>query len=338
MVMPAYNAVEFIGVAIESVMAQTFTDWELVVVNDGSTDSTVEVVARYAELDSRIRLLDSPAPSGSAFAPRLRAVAEARASLVAPLDADDFVEEDYLALLMRRREESGASIVYPTMYRQPDGPDSPWQLLIPDPERFADAVLPGKKTVRFTLDGWDINCNGGVIDRELFMRNARWTLGALGAETSGAFSDEVFGRRLLYDADLVAFSGARYFYRDNENSITQKKSLRQFDFLPTHRHLLRLITDLYSSDSEEYTLMQRHLFHGVIGAFRQLNRTDFSHSERHKVYPQMLHNIALLDWPLLKKLESPIYYRFLRTLRNFPATARIVMRVGDAIHPPTPRT
>jgi glycosyltransferase involved in cell wall biosynthesis len=56
--MPAYNAAGFIGEAIDSVLAQSYANWELIVVNDGSTDATAGIVARYD--DPRIRLITQP--------------------------------------------------------------------------------------------------------------------------------------------------------------------------------------------------------------------------------------------------------------------------------------
>lgn len=53
--MPAYNVQSFIGEAIESVLAQTFNDFELLILDDGSTDKTLEIVESYAKTDSRIR-------------------------------------------------------------------------------------------------------------------------------------------------------------------------------------------------------------------------------------------------------------------------------------------
>jgi Glycosyl transferase family 2 len=55
--MPSYNCAPFIGAAIESVLAQTFSEFELLVIDDGSTDRTTEIVTRYADSDSRVRLI-----------------------------------------------------------------------------------------------------------------------------------------------------------------------------------------------------------------------------------------------------------------------------------------
>ena len=56
-IMPAYNCEKYIEDAIRSVMAQTFTDWELIVLDDGSCDSTLEIIERLASEDDRIKLL-----------------------------------------------------------------------------------------------------------------------------------------------------------------------------------------------------------------------------------------------------------------------------------------
>jgi glycosyltransferase involved in cell wall biosynthesis len=83
--MPAYNAEAFIAQAIESVLAQTMTDWELIIVDDGSTDGTPAVTDRYQ--DPGIRVLRQP--NGGESIARNTALQHMRGSLVAFLDADD---------------------------------------------------------------------------------------------------------------------------------------------------------------------------------------------------------------------------------------------------------
>ena len=89
-VMPAYNSREFIGTAIASVVSQSFTDWELLVVDDGSSDGTPEVVAAAARNDSRIRLIALAVNSGNRPAiPRNCALRAATGRFIAFLDSDD---------------------------------------------------------------------------------------------------------------------------------------------------------------------------------------------------------------------------------------------------------
>lgn len=86
--MPAYNAERYIGRAIESILNQTFTDLELVIVEDQSTDDTWRIINEYAARDDRIRVFRNEVNSGAAASSN-RAIAEARAPLIAGMDADD---------------------------------------------------------------------------------------------------------------------------------------------------------------------------------------------------------------------------------------------------------
>jgi len=87
-VMPVYNRTERVGAAIESLLAQTLTDFELILVDDGSRDGALEVLKRYAQLDSRIRVLALPANGGQGLARALGTDA-ARGHYLAVMDSDD---------------------------------------------------------------------------------------------------------------------------------------------------------------------------------------------------------------------------------------------------------
>ncbi len=84
-IMPAYNAAAYIGEAVRSVIAQTCPDWELIIVNDGSTDATAEVIARFT--DARIIALEKR--NGGIGSARNMALDVVRGGLLCFLDADD---------------------------------------------------------------------------------------------------------------------------------------------------------------------------------------------------------------------------------------------------------
>ncbi len=85
--LPFFNERELVGTAIESVQAQTYEDWELLAVDDGSTDGSGEIVTRYAADDPRIRLI--PRPNGGLSAARNTGIAAANGRYCALIDADD---------------------------------------------------------------------------------------------------------------------------------------------------------------------------------------------------------------------------------------------------------
>ncbi len=92
---PAYNCAKTIGETIESVIHQTVSNWEMVIVDDCSTDNTVEVVTEYVKKDKRIRLLCLEKNSGSAAA-RNTAIQHAKGRYIALLDSDDMWKAEKL--------------------------------------------------------------------------------------------------------------------------------------------------------------------------------------------------------------------------------------------------
>lgn len=104
-IIPVFNGADFIGPALESALCQTYESLEILVVDDGSTDGTAEIVAAYATRDPRVRVI-AQANGGVARA-RNRGIAEAQGEFVAPLDADDLWEPTKIARQMERLLEAG---------------------------------------------------------------------------------------------------------------------------------------------------------------------------------------------------------------------------------------
>jgi glycosyltransferase involved in cell wall biosynthesis len=94
-VMPAYNTAPFVEAAIDSALRQTFTDIEVLVVDDGSTDDTAVIVERMAARDARVRLLRQP--NGGVSVARNAALRVARGDFFALLDSDDLWAPEFLA-------------------------------------------------------------------------------------------------------------------------------------------------------------------------------------------------------------------------------------------------
>src|SRR5688500_13396820 len=93
-IMPAFDVVAYIDAAIGSVRRQTFTDFELVIVDDGSTDRTFEVARRHVEADSRLRLVHQE--NGGLSAARNTALRHSTAPIIAMLDSDDLWTPTFL--------------------------------------------------------------------------------------------------------------------------------------------------------------------------------------------------------------------------------------------------
>ncbi len=128
--LPAYNSRHLIGTAIQSVLNQTERRFELIVINDCSTDDTAEFVARIARGDRRIRLLHTTRNSGPAAARNVGFDA-ARGRWIALLDSDDAYVPERLARLLDLADVSGADMVSDNLLMMPLG-GTPYLLIPPD--------------------------------------------------------------------------------------------------------------------------------------------------------------------------------------------------------------
>ena len=139
---PCYNAGRYVGAALDSVLAQTYQDFEIVVVDDGSTDDTAAVVCGY----ERVRYIYN-AHSGIPVTRNL-AVAKARGELIAFLDADDIWFPDKLSVQLQFMEEHDCPFSFTSYeYATPDGVGVAKIVRVPARITYREAI---KNTTIFT--------------------------------------------------------------------------------------------------------------------------------------------------------------------------------------------
>ena len=108
-IVPAYNAERYLPDCLDSILGQTFDDWELIVADDDSSDDTFEIAQEYAAKDPRIKVLHTDRQGVSAA--RNACIDVSRGRYLAFVDADDLIETDYLKELHSRAEQNNADIV-----------------------------------------------------------------------------------------------------------------------------------------------------------------------------------------------------------------------------------
>ena len=118
--MPAYNSEEYVKQAIDSVLAQTFSDFELIIVNDGSSDRSKEIILSYT--DERIRYLENEKNLGIVKT-RNRCIANAAGKYIAVLDNDDIALPFRLEEQVRFLEANSDYGVCGSFYRIIDSED-----------------------------------------------------------------------------------------------------------------------------------------------------------------------------------------------------------------------
>lgn len=111
-IMPVYNASRFLDEAISSVLSQTYPYWELLIVDDHSSDNSVDIINKYLIKDNRIRLYQTTSPSGSPSTPRNIATKHAQGRFIAFLDSDDVWMPSKLEKQIPLFEDSHTAVVY----------------------------------------------------------------------------------------------------------------------------------------------------------------------------------------------------------------------------------
>ena len=278
-VMPAYNAEAYIAEAIKSLQAQTYPHWELIVADDNSTDHTRDVVVSFAASDPRIRLLRRTANSGGAFVPRSEAAGIAKGDYIVELDADDYMDSDYLESISARIKATGADIVFGNMtFVYADGTSSPLTT------RFdRQDVVDGASHLHLTLDQWGDGCKG-ALRRAIFLTATRDPI----VNGTSMSADELLTRVIMLQAAKIAFVEPTYYYRIHTGSTTRAMHPRLFDVLDTDMRLRRLIESHYPSGSQEIRLINNQATANLWSCLRNYASFKFRDKQERKRIRHML--------------------------------------------------
>ena len=145
-IMPAYNAGKTVRKSIESVIAQTFLEWELIVIDDGSCDDTASILFELAEQDKRIRFFQNQNNRGVSYSRNL-AVSLASGEWIAFLDSDDVWMPQKLEKQLALVEENQDIVVCYTASSFVDEDGNPYEYVMPAIERLTYKTLLHKNVM-----------------------------------------------------------------------------------------------------------------------------------------------------------------------------------------------
>ena len=164
-IMPMYNAERFIKYAITSVISQSYTNWELLIIDDCSKDNSAKIVKEYTGIDNRIYYLKTETSSGSPCIPRNIGIQKSRGRYIAFLDSDDVWLPNKLEKQLPLFNDECTAIVF-----------SNYEKINEDGERHNRYVIvPVEATYKQLLKGNVIGCVTAIFDTEkvgkLFFEN-----------------------------------------------------------------------------------------------------------------------------------------------------------------------
>jgi teichuronic acid biosynthesis glycosyltransferase TuaG len=110
-IMPAYNSERYINESIDSVLAQTYKDWELLILDDGSTDNTLQIINEYVKQDRRVKVIHNKKNIGVS-ATRNKGIKHASGDLIAFLDSDDIWKSEKLEKQIEVIKKESAEFIF----------------------------------------------------------------------------------------------------------------------------------------------------------------------------------------------------------------------------------
>ncbi len=214
-VIPTFNVGKYIGEAIESVLQQTYEDWELIIVDDCSTDNTAEIVESYQQRCDKIRFIKRRINSGGARKPRYDGILAAQGEYVSHIDGDDFIDKHYLEKMLATKRNTQADLVLSKLvYCNEKGILDTRQ--IPNKEFDFNTILSGESACGMTIGSWQLNMAGLLADTSFYQNFVKRVYDD---DCDSCFNDELDYRKLLLSVSTVAFSSTQYYYRQHEMSV-----------------------------------------------------------------------------------------------------------------------
>ena len=202
-IIPVYNVAPYLRECLDSVLAQTFADWEAICVDDGSTDGSGAILDEYADRDSRIRVFHQP--NAGVSVARNKALDVAKGEWICFLDSDDQLREDFLVRLLESAREARADIAIGGVIRFGC--------------KNGDVYVGPQSDGMFAPEDLYVDFNSlcvwawGKIYKRALWENVRFPVGIAYSE------DRYVLHRILYSYPQVPFvSGALYRYRTRDDS------------------------------------------------------------------------------------------------------------------------
>ena len=248
-IVPVYNVEEYLEECLESIKRQTYTDIEVILVNDGSTDRSKEICERYCEKDSRFKLVNQENKGLSGA--RNRGMLESKGEFISFVDSDDILKEDMLEQLMKQMTSEDIDIVecWYTNEKQ--------ELELSIPKNVKTIFQGDSKEALVSL------CKDNIVRlnavAKLFRRQVIVNFPFL----EGLFYEDVYGGIgiLKHIRKMVKINYIGYYYRVRQGSIMNREfNIKNLDLFT----ICDKLEQLYQGDTDSLAYIHRRLFHLVL--------------------------------------------------------------------------
>lgn len=236
-IVPVYNVEKYVEKCLDSICSQTYTNIEIIVVNDGTKDSSADICKRIAESDSRITVIDKP--NGGLASARNAALEVVKGKYVVCVDSDDWVENKMVETLVNAIESYNCDMAVCNFYKEDEFGNRDGQTrdndieILSKEEAMLYAILPDK----YYGFAWNKIYKKDILGKQ------RYTEAFLKGEDS-PFTCEYINKckRVVY------LHTPLYHYRIDSVSITRSSfSKKKMSVLDSYMSIIDMLTDLHYS-------------------------------------------------------------------------------------------
>lgn len=284
-VLPVYNAENTISRMINSILSQTYTDWELIIVDDGSTDSSGAICDKYAENDTRIHIIHKE--NGGVAMARKLGVDNVQGEYIIHADADDWIESSMLDAMYKKIKGTDTDVVvvdYYDCYNDGKKVYACQKMEVLEPEYMLCSILQGKVL-------------GGLCNK--LMRACLYKkYNVCFFEDVDYMEDVLIWIQILQHAEVrISYINKAYYnYFVNENSITHRVTLKTFYGIKKYGVI---INKLLSDENPIYTAYKENFPLGVFHAgYMNYLYTDEEIKEEFRKVRHLAYKTKSLRWLL----------------------------------------
>lgn len=267
-IVPVYNVQDYIEKCLDSILSQTFTNFELICVNDGSTDNSREILEKYKKRDCRIKIIDKQ--NGGLSSARNAGMDVARGEFLSFIDSDDWVDVTMLEKLYKSINFYNSDIAICAVHQfdetnQQIDDSNPYYTLEFFDKSFDNTVFSYKNVKPFIMDVCVMAWN--KLYRRSFIQNcnAKFPQGLI-------FEDGPFFFNIFFKTQRVSIvRDFLYYYRINrKNSIIQKAGKKFLDVISVTEIMYNEIKNLEDFNDFRYTFFRKKV-EDLIYRFEHLN-------------------------------------------------------------------
>lgn len=302
-IMPVYNSSEYLKQSIQSVIDQKHELWELICIDDGSTDNSLDILEDYKNIDKRIKVF-SQKNAGPAQARRV-GIYHSIGEYVAYLDSDDTYSNDYMSETLKQAIATDADVVMPILVA---GWTSEKEYNFNDRNslKYGDELLPKNAFLR--TFPWSVH--GLCLYRAQHIK--KYALTEI-SNVNNFNADEYLTRHLFLFANNIVVSNGIYFYRHNSDSLTKEFSLRHLGAVEVNLLLFKLAMSEGFSKIELKKIANEIMISNSSLKYKLLNnQAIFKEDDFNCSFEKLKADSEWHDFLKIDSMRLLVYYIFLR--------------------------